>query len=77
MYSDAVVTERGRGNDSYFGKKIRKTSNIEKYLHLFDLIQHHSHRLSADSPLAEDVAVVVYMPDLQRLTRCGGIVLKN
>ena len=60
IYSDAIVTDRGRENSSYFGKKTKKPGEIEKYLRLFDLIEHHSHRLTTDSVLPEDVVVAVY-----------------
>jgi hypothetical protein len=57
IYSDAIVTDRGRDDSSYFGKKTKNATEIDKYLYLFDLIEHHSHRLSADNALSQNIAL--------------------
>lgn len=51
IYNDALVTDRGLENGSYFGKKTKKPAEINKYLRLFDLIEHHSHRVTPESIL--------------------------
>lgn len=45
VYNDTVVTDREQGNAYYFGTKTHQKSEVEKYIRLFDLINHHSHGL--------------------------------
>lgn len=53
IYNDALVTDRGLENRSFFGKKTKDSAEIEKYLRLFNLIEHHSHKLTAESILSQ------------------------
>lgn len=51
IYNDALVTDRGLENGSYFGKKTKNAVEIDKYLRLFNLIEQYSKLLSPESIL--------------------------
>ncbi|MBJ6726346.1 hypothetical protein [Geomesophilobacter sediminis] len=48
IYDEKVATEVFGQPGKYFGRKTRDPALVESYLHLFSLIEHGSHALSAD-----------------------------
>lgn len=43
IYDDRVITDLALQSSKYFGTKTRELSHADKYLHLFDLIDHVAH----------------------------------
>lgn len=43
IYDDRVITDLALQSSKYFGTKTREASHVDKYLHLFDLIDHVAH----------------------------------
>jgi hypothetical protein len=43
IYDDRTVTDLAAQAGKYFGTKTRETSHVDKYLHLFDLVDHVAH----------------------------------
>ena len=43
IYDDRTITDLAVQSAKYFGTKTREVSHVEKYLHLFDLIDHAAH----------------------------------
>jgi hypothetical protein len=48
IYDNALVADRGRENNSYFGKLTNKPAEIEKYLRSYNLAERHAHRMSSE-----------------------------
>ncbi len=49
IYDDRVVTEVFGQTGKYFGRKTTQLSEVDKFLHLFQLIEHSSHSLSVEN----------------------------
>ena len=43
IYDDRTVTDLAGQGGKYFGTKTRETSHVDRYLHLFDLVDHVAH----------------------------------
>ena len=43
IYDDRVITDLSLQSSKYFGTKTKEASHVDKYLHLFDLIDHVAH----------------------------------
>ncbi|BCS54365.1 hypothetical protein [Geobacter sp. SVR] len=48
IYDDRVVVDVYGKTGKYFGKKTARTSEVAKYLHLYDLIEHSSHAVTLE-----------------------------
>lgn len=48
VYDDQLVTDVYATPGQYFGRKTAQASEVAKYLHIFDLIEHNAYRLSVE-----------------------------
>lgn len=58
IYDDRVVTEVFTNPGKYFGRKTTQSTDVSRYLHLYDLIEHSSHAVTLEGDritLASDV----------------------
>lgn len=46
IYDDRTVTDLAAQSGKYFGTKTRETSHVDRYLHVFDLIDHVAHAVA-------------------------------
>jgi hypothetical protein len=46
IYDDRTVTDLAAQTGKYFGTKTRETTHVDKYLHLFDLVDHVAHAVA-------------------------------
>lgn len=49
IYDDRVVTEVFGQSGKYFGRKTTRPPEVEKFVHLFQLIEHSSHSLTVEN----------------------------